>query len=233
MPTSRKSSSVLPDRTSSKYLSASEEPSPKEMRRSGGFGQHRKALAVLDTGEQNGPTPTITEKFPSPHPGNIRHNHETLASSSSITPGEMPGSFLDDDEDEPSSSLQPPSGRPGFGNTPGISYEEDRRRPSVASANTESSQSSRTSQRGRFQKKLQGFFGDDFNRSDPQLDLQRTSSKPPSVSSRNRSKVRDREGSVHSTRPMERSMSSDHSRPLTPVPSSDVAPWMYQKYNVC
>lgn len=107
-------------------------------------------------------------------------------------------------------------------------YDDFIRRPSHASAATVASQASRsTTNSGRLQKRLQGFFGDEYHSPDSQPPPPKERSISPRVSPRNGSaSLRSRKGSSPS-------VSSDQiSRPITPLPSSTVTPWDFQNFTV-
>lgn len=106
-------------------------------------------------------------------------------------------------------------------------WDEDRR-PSVASNSTLSSTGSKNSLGGRFHKKLQGFFGEDFenpndarNLSDGSIQTANNTLGPGDDRSRQNS-VATRQGS--SGRPE----SPSSSLPRTPQASSEITPWDFQ-----
>ena len=92
-------------------------------------------------------------------------------------------------------------------------YDQDVRRPSVASANTISSQGSglKTTSGGKFQKSLKGFFGDE-----PSGSKEASATNLPAQN--NGKAVRGSDGS------------EAPSRPHTPIPPADVTPWAYQNF---
>ncbi|PHH70422.1 hypothetical protein CDD80_6019 [Ophiocordyceps camponoti-rufipedis] len=122
---------------------------------------------------------------------------------------------------------------PDIPESPDTSYfPVDARRPSLASITTASSQGSRTSGTRGGYRKLQGFFGEEF----PGRDSSETSLTASVVGkdqrarsySHTRPSQRDRNFS-NATDPRDASPSS--SRPRTPVPSSQVVPFLYQDNN--
>lgn len=128
---------------------------------------------------------------------------------------------------------------PGFSPQNGMNFpnEDDDRRPSIASATTVSSSGSKSSS-GKFHKKLQGFFGDDYKGlEEPSRQTSESSSMhgnrpgltPTSSNQYGRnSSVTD--GAKGSTPP-----SPSNSRPRTPAqqgPSYDVTPWAFQDSQV-
>ncbi|KAK2803411.1 cysteinyl-tRNA synthetase [Onygenales sp. PD_10] len=210
------------------HLSSSPEISPTD-RRATGFGNHRKALAVLGATDN----PPASHLFPVPPDTNPRKRSPSWTTPASLQPSAAQGTFLHDGSDVETSPLfRPPGVHTGPTNSPDP-LDDDRRRPSVASANTVSSQGSKSSS-GRFHKRLHGFFGDEYNNSSDSALVERVSlsNRLPGISSRNQSKVRERNNSTNSLNPLERPSSPGGSRPRTPIPSSDVTPWMYQKFNV-
>ncbi|ERF69466.1 hypothetical protein EPUS_07281 [Endocarpon pusillum Z07020] len=91
--------------------------------------------------------------------------------------------------------------------------DQDVRRPSVASANTVSSQGSgsKISSGGKFPKSLKGIFGEDPSGS--------REASATNVATQNNSKARKGSDSIDIP-----------SRPHTPVPPADVTPWAYQYF---
>ncbi|KAH8814956.1 adenylate cyclase [Xylogone sp. PMI_703] len=208
--------------------------SPREHRLSG-FGNYRRDLAVLET---------TGSRIPQ-----IQHNPPTAASPHQIAPwmsangaGAQPSSgfstsFYDDSSDNLSQGSQlSPGFRPGTGLTgntnttesPADQFFADERRPSVASVTTASSTGSRSSiGRGTIHKKLHNFFGEDF----PGKDGSEISLPPHGREHRSHSFARshrDRNASNATEHPP-RDSSPAPSRPRTPVPSSDVVPFLYQE----
>ena len=165
---------------------------------------------------------------------------------SSIMPSTaLPGSFFNNDSSEQVNQLSP-SFRPGTSRTaasdsPAEAFYSDERRPSVASATTISSQGSKSSTSGRgFHKKLQNYFGDDFQGQDsgPASEtslpgkLRRNGSKGTAGTVGASRQQRGRNNSCNTINTLERPESASSSRPRTPLPSSDVTPWIFQKFEV-
>ncbi|PGH13020.1 hypothetical protein AJ80_06504 [Polytolypa hystricis UAMH7299] len=213
------------------YLrSPSPDISPTDVRNnSAGFGNHRKALAVLGAGGMQKPIPSRIP--PSKSAANSSRLYPSQSSTSSpMLPNSAQGTFFNDSSEfETSPAFRPTGSRTNPANSPDLGFEDDRRRPSIASATTVSSNGSKSSRSGsRFHKRLQGFFGDEYNKFD--VPMERTQSqRTPSINSRAASSARERNNSLNSLQPLERTASP--SRPLTPLPSSDVTPWMYQRFN--
>ncbi|EGD86791.1 adenylate cyclase [Trichophyton rubrum] len=137
--------------------------------------------------------------------------------------------YHDSPELPPSSSFDP------FSQSDNLRPDEDEddgdslRRPSVASATTVGSQGSR-SHGGRFHKRLQGIFGDEFEQQDLSFPTTlRSSSRLSSSRPRTGSAGRARKGSTNSLS-LDRTASPDPARPRTPIPSSEVTPWEYQNF---
>jgi adenylate cyclase len=220
--------------------------SPYESRRLSDFGNYRRDLAVLDP--SGGRIPQIQKDPPSAGPitNQIAPWMSGPGSASVAGPLGSPGfgtSFYNDSSDNLStaSQLSPafrpgpprigPTPTPGSGDSPDTAYFNDERRPSVASVTTASSQGSKNSgNRGGF-KKLQGFFGEDFpGRDGSETSLPASGGQPKeqrSYSFNRPSRERNHSNATDHTR--EASPSS--SRPRTPVPSSDVVPFLYQEPN--
>ena len=188
------------------------------------FGDYRKDLSVLESPSCNLPTgvPVIQRQPPtasstiSPWANDLttpaygRQNRPTHMASSVF------GSFYN------SSSDDLPQLSPGFlpPNGTRAPWEEDRR-PSVASTSTLSSTGSKRSLTGRFHKKLQGFFGEDFDPDEPRNNSEGSIQTTGTTVGLDGS--RDRQGSS-TMRPESPSALA----PKTPVPSSEVTPWVFQ-----
>ncbi|KAH6660333.1 adenylate cyclase, ACY [Truncatella angustata] len=115
------------------------------------------------------------------------------------------------------------------GSTDSAAYFNDERRPSVASVTTASSQGSKNSTtRGGF-KKLQGFFGEEYPGRDGSETSLPTTLGGPVKEQRSYSFNRPtRERNYSNATDHTREASPSSSRPRTPVPSSDVVPFLYQ-----
>lgn len=146
--------------------------------------------------------------------------------------------FFDDalDNLSPGSQMSP-SYRPGTGRTgntlgsdsPG-EYFDDQRRPSIASITTASSSGSKSSAaRGGLHKKLHGFFGEDFPGAD-------ASNNGPTAQTNGKEQpygknARDQNHATFGGTAFG-DTSPTSSRPRTPVPPSDVVPFLYQDSQV-
>lgn len=111
--------------------------------------------------------------------------------------------------------------------------DRDDRRPSIASATTVSSSGSKNSVAGRFHKKLQGFFGEEFTedtsaRQNSETSVTQSLSTAPSAAG---TLNRNRQNSVNDSNVRSASdpPSPTASRPRTPAPSSEVTPWVFQE----
>jgi adenylate cyclase len=205
------------------------------------FGNYRRDLAVLDT--------------TGGHIPQIQHNPPTAASPTQIAPwmssngspnvpsGVFQSSFFNDydSSDNLSQASQlSPGFRPGTsrtGNTstdsPDIGYfgDGDERRPSVASVTTASSSGSKSSiVRSGMHKSLKNIFGEEFNGRDGS-DVNLPAQPRKEQRSNSWSRPRDRNHST-STEAVPRDGSPAPSRPRTPVPSSEVVPFLYQDSQV-
>ena len=154
------------------------------------------------------------------------------ANNSTVVPSSaFPGSFLDDSSEnlQLSPSFRPDSGRTGTSDSPDVAYDGDERRPSVTSATTVSSQGSRSSiSRAGFHKRLTGFFGEDFTGHDAPPHGSQTSLTTNNGRELSTHSQRDRNNSVQTNNTEGRTASPTSSRPRTPLPSSDVVPWVFQ-----
>lgn len=145
------------------------------------------------------------------------------------------GSFFDD---RPAKAHAPATTRPdtGAGDTFDPMFQSDDRRPSMASATTVSSQNSasisRTStNRGTQHRRLGAFFGDDGQDSLRSSDTSiLTAPRDHSTSSQSR-KARHNSVQTNNT-DGGRPGSPTSSRPRSPLPSSDVTPWLFQDFKV-
>ncbi|KAI9842879.1 MAG: cysteinyl-tRNA synthetase [Thelocarpon superellum] len=203
---------------------------------------HRLDLAVLAHGDHGRPSiqripPSAIDSPPSmtwPLP------HDPPAKP----PGSFAGSFFDDSTESgppsPPRPLPSPS-RLGPNHSPDSAFFLDERRPSQTSVTTVSSQGSgRSIPSRRSQRKLQGFFGDDFPGREGSFTsdgiLPPTGNGPPSLHANGSSWAdrsplalsRKRTNSMTNASFSEPRTASPTSRPHTPVPPSDVTPWLYQ-----
>lgn len=170
-------------------------------------------------------------------------NQESVSpwsSSPQIGPTDASGTFYNDSEHESSpvsATFRPSTGRTYASEPFELDYSRDRRRPSAASATTISSQGSKSSG-GRFRKKLQGFFGDEFLGSDqkPESDhgSLHSNKNPGRLGPVDQAKARERANSDGSRTFAERpeGPSPNPARPSTPMASSEITPWDYQNLNV-
>ncbi|KAI9688825.1 MAG: cysteinyl-tRNA synthetase [Bathelium mastoideum] len=110
-----------------------------------------------------------------------------------------------------------------------MGFPGDDRRPSVASNTTVSSNGSKSSLGRGLHKKLQGFFGDDFNEAQPTSEPN-PASFAPTEPIRNRNRNNSAHNTIDSTS-SSRPASPGSSRPRTPMASSEVTPWVYQDIN--
>ncbi|KAG9675055.1 adenylate cyclase protein, partial [Aureobasidium melanogenum] len=175
------------------------------------FGDHRKELSCL---ESSGTVPSISRQQPNDFtpPPYGRHNRPSHLSSNLFS-----NSFYN------SSSDDLPQMSPGFipqnGNNLSLEWHGEDRRPSVASTTTMSSTgSSKRSITGKFHKKLQGFFGDEFDPNAP---------PPKDVPEQSDKRGRNPSNATQVTATT-RPGSPSASRPRTPNTSSEVTPWDFE-----
>ncbi len=105
----------------------------------------------------------------------------------------------------------------------------DDRRPSVVSETTVSSQNSvskASTTIGSANKKLHGIFGGEGRQSS-----RSSETSIPSALTREHTNS-SQQGSIHSTYNDGRPLSPGSSRPRTPLPSSEVTPWLFQDFKV-
>ncbi|KAI3323387.1 protein phosphatase 2C [Xylariaceae sp. AK1471] len=200
---------------------------------------YRRDLAVLEP--SGGRLPQIHREPPSNSP-NVPQNIAPWMSANG-GPGANGSpttftSFYNDSSDNLStpSQLSPAfrlgtsrSGQNPSNDSFDVAYYDDQRRPSLASITTASSQGSKNSSGRGGLKKLQGFFGEEF----PGRDGSETSlppAPPHAKEQRSYSFGRPRRGRNDSNATDHtREPSPTSSRPRTPVPSSDVVPFLYQE----
>ncbi|KAI9738841.1 MAG: cysteinyl-tRNA synthetase [Cirrosporium novae-zelandiae] len=195
----------------------------KKARSAKEFANYRRELSVLETG---GPSSQSQSAAAAQNP------HIITWTKDRPQPMYMTqfGNFFNPDSLDPqiSPTFRPGTSRTGISDSPDHGYFGDERRPSVASNTTVSSQGSRSSTSGgRFHKRLQGFFGDEF----PGHSQHGSETSLPinlQGGSRDAFRPRDRTNSVKTNGTADRPISPSSSRPRTPVPSSDVTPWVFQ-----
>ncbi|KAL8771908.1 MAG: hypothetical protein Q9209_002846 [Squamulea sp. 1 TL-2023] len=143
------------------------------------------------------------------------------------------GSFFDD---RPANTQSPMTNRPGTRASESFDpmFYNDDRRPSMASATTVSSQNSAPISRtntnlGMQHRRLGAFFGDDGHDSPRSSDTSLlTTGRDHSTSSQSR-KARHNSVQTNNT-DGGRTGSPSSSRPRSPLPSSDVTPWLFQDF---
>ncbi|KAI1761848.1 PP2C-domain-containing protein [Hypoxylon sp. FL1150] len=213
-----------------------------DSRRMSDLANYRRDLAVLDP--SGGRIPQIQRDPPTAGPNSQHHIAPWMSinGGAAASPTGFGTSFYNDSSDNVSTASQlSPALRTSYSrpaqtssnDSPDAAYFTDDRRPSAASVTTASSQGSKNSgSRGGF-KKLQGFFGEDF----PGRDSSETSLPPPPPpqsqvrKQRSYSFNRPRRGRNDSNATDHTRDASPASRPRTPVPSSDVVPFLYQEAN--
>lgn len=129
---------------------------------------------------------------------------------------------------------QPSTGRPGTGQTgnsdsPDHTFRSEERRPSMTSATTVSSQNSWSksiANRSGTNKKIAPYLHDDSRGSTRSSDV-----SIPSTLQREQTSS-SRHNSVHISYTDGGPASPTSSRPLTPLPSSEVTPWVFQEFKV-
>ncbi|KAK7755315.1 hypothetical protein SLS62_002822 [Diatrype stigma] len=223
-----------------------------DSRRLSDLTNYRRDLAVLDPA--GGRVPQIQRD--SPTPGSNSQPSIAPWSSTSGTPGYSNTFYYENDSSDNvsfGSQLSPayrttPSSRGGAPHASGndspdapYPYYNDDRRPSVASTTTASSQGSKNSASRGGLKKLQGFFGEEFpgrdgrdgrDGSESSLPTSSTQGKEQRSYSFNRHRrERNHSNATDQTRETREASPSSISRPRTPVPSSDVVPFLYQELN--
>jgi len=210
------------------------------------FGNYRRDLAILDPAgsripqqpqqQNNNPASNASSSQVAPWMSSSNGTNNVVMTPASSTFGTT---FFNDSSDNLSQVSQLSPGFKSGGHFPGHvsdspadAYfgDRDERRPSVASVTTASSAGSRSSRAGGIHKKLQTFFGEDY----PGKDGSDTSLPSHAKDSRSHSFARSHRGrnASSATDQTQREASPAQSRPRTPVPSSDVVPFLYQDSQV-
>lgn len=212
------------------FFSSSPDVSPKNHGTDSTTRDYRQDLEYLDT--SGGGAPYASRRQPSVS-GTSAQIAPWVTEGSSI-PGAVPsGSFFDDGRGKlpASPSFRPDTGRTGASDSPDPLFFGDERRPSMASATTVSSSNSNrraSTSRSTRHKKLANFFGEDGHESSRGSDTSvLTTGRDHSTSSHSH---KDRNNSVHTINTDGRPISPTNSRPRTPLPSSEVTPWLFQDF---
>jgi len=190
---------------------------------------YRSELSVL---QSSGNVPAINRRPPSAvYPWASDDNSNNNDRNAQMPTSVFGGSFYND------SNENLPQMSPGCAPPGGMIFPDngEDRRPSIASATTVSSSGSKSSIGGRFHKKLQGFFGDEYQGSpnDGSRQNSETSSMQggmlaalaPGAVARNRNNSMSDAVLRNSGPP---SPSSSRPRTPGPAPSSEVTPWVFQ-----
>ena len=179
-----------------------------------------------------GPIPSVSK-----HPPSIEAPNAEIAPwmddglPALSTHGLTSSNFFNDDlpKAQRSPSFRPDSGRTAGSESPDPMFHSNDRRPSLASATTVDSQSSlpkASTSRGTPYKKVTGFFGVEGRQSPRSSDT-----SIPSTLQREQT-ASSWHSSRHASRDEGRPISPSSSRPRTPLPSSDVVPWLFQDFKV-
>lgn len=211
------------------FFSNSPDLSPKDHGIHSATCDYRQDLEYLDS---SGGVPHASRRQPSV--SGTSAQIAPWASDGSSIPGALSsGGFFDDGRGKlpTSPSFRPDTGRTGASDSPDPMFFGDERRPSMASATTVSSSNSNrraSTSRSTRHKKLASFFGEDGHESSRGSDTSVfTTGRDHSTSSHSH---RDRNNSVHTINTDGRTISPTSSRPRTPLPSSEVTPWLFQDF---
>jgi adenylate cyclase len=237
------------------FLSSADDISPTDSRSPKGFGNHRKAMAVLGGSDSNHQSkqsppqsqnrtnstaiaPWDTQAAPSNTKAIAPWDTQAPSSNKAVTPwdddpqaqlgGVRPFGQSHFNEVEPIGQPSP-SARPSTGKLGTADSPDlepfDARRPSVASATTVSSQGSKSSSTGARFQKSLKSFFGD----DPQSDSRKASQTNLPEQERNgkdMAQTKARNDSVKTQNTIQ-----EAPRPQTPVPSRDVTPWSFQEFS--
>lgn len=166
------------------------------------------------TRQQRSPSPTsISTYYPSNEPDESSKAAHAVRSNDSAEKSTPQSVFY-----------RPNSSRTDFGN------QNVDRRPSAASATTQSSQGSKSSAGARFRKHLPRIFGEDYKGSD--TGNASDSNLPPDRPSWERSSLRSRKNRSSGNEFADRPISPGGTQANAPAPTSEVTPWMYQSFHV-
>ena len=191
------------------------------------YGQEKEKPEVA-----KGPIPSVSKRPPSteaPSADIAPWMHDELPALS--THGLTTSNFFNDElsKAQRSPSFRPDSGRTADSDSPDPMFHSNDRRQSLASATTVDSQNSlsrASTSKGTPYKKVAGFFGDES----------RQSPRSSDISIPNTLQREQTASSLHSSRHASRDegppISPGSSRPRTPLPSSDVVPWLFQDFKV-
>lgn len=182
-----------------------------------------------------GPIPLVSRRPPSSENPNadIAPWMDDAAPSFSNHGFNMSSNFCNDG---PPKLQLSPSFRPDTGDSDSPDpLIQDERRPSLAtSATTESSQTSvskASTSRGTTYKKVAGLFSDEGRKSSKSSET-----SLPNTLQREQTASSSRHGSIHASHHSREDSrpptSPTGSRPRTPLPSSDVTPWLFQNFKV-
>lgn len=207
---------------------SSPEISPTEERKGSGFSNHRKALAVLGAGDDPARSYSSSPRPPPinpPRPG--PDEVESIAPWVTTAGTEGPGTFFNDNseyEASPSSAtFRPATGRTFSSEPAEMEYNGDHRRPSAASM-TSSQGSKSSSSHKPWRKKSRGLPGDEYPAIDEPDDSQQALSGKRGLVDHLKARERaNSDTSESSQRPL-------RPRAETPLPSSDITPWVYQSF---
>lgn len=195
-------------------------------------------------------TPATGSGAPGGLGGYYNDSTDNLSTASQLSPPFRPHGSIGG----PSSAGRPLQ-TPGSNDSADMTYFGDERRPSIASVTTASSQGSRSSATRGGIRKLQGFFGEEFPGKEGAAAAPGSAGGPPgtagaaeqaAIAGGQPPPVPGKEHRSHSyshNRPHrdrnysnatdnQRESSPSGSRPRTPVPSSDVVPFLYQEADV-
>lgn len=202
--------------------------SPTEERKGSGFSNHRKALAVLgagdDTSRSVSPNPRPAP-INQPRPNNDNPDQESIAPWATSAGGDGQRTFFNDysehEASPASATFRPTTGRTFSSEPAELEYNAEYRRPSATSmtSSTKSNLSAKIMRR-----KQKGSVSEEY---------------PVEESGEGSNSSTRRGGPIDQLRARERANSDgsemsqrqSRSRAETPLPSSDITPWVYQSFN--
>lgn len=207
---------------------SSPEVSPTEDRKGSGFSNHRKALAVLGAGDELSRSVSSSPRPPPINQPRAGENteFESIAPWATSAGGDGQRTFFNDysehEASPASATFRPTTGRTFSSEPADLGDNGEFRRPSTTSMT--SSTGSKSSLGAKFmKKKTKGSFSED------PLDESGDGQNPPSRRGGPIDQLRARERA--NSDGSEASQRQSRSRAETPLPSSDITPWVYQSFN--
>ncbi|KAJ5089800.1 Adenylate cyclase [Penicillium argentinense] len=201
--------------------------SPTEERKGSGFSNHRKAMAVLGAARDETSRSSSSPRPPpirQPRPG--ENEFESIAPWATSSGADGQRTFFNDfsehEASPASATFRPTTGRTFSSEPADMEYNGDHRRPSTTSITSSTGSKSSLSQ--RWKKKTKGSVSEDYSVDEPGDGPNQPIRRGGPV---DQLRARERANSDGS----DASQRQSRSRAETPLPSSDITPWVYQSFN--